>query len=57
MIHVSLGEHEQAFAWLEKAYAERDSYLPLINVDPFFDPLRPDPRFHDLLRRMRLRTE
>ena len=54
MAHVSLalGEHKQAVSWLEKAAEERDGLLPFINVWFVFDPLRPDPRFQALLRRM-----
>jgi len=49
-----LGEKDQAFEWLEKAYEERDSVLMYLKGSPQFDPLRDDPRFHDLLRRMKL---
>jgi serine/threonine-protein kinase len=51
--HAQLGEKEQAFEWLEKAYIEREG-LVYLKVDPVFDPLRDDPRFKDLLRRMNL---
>jgi tetratricopeptide (TPR) repeat protein len=51
-IHAGLGERDQAFEWLEKAYAERDQGLIFMLVDPTLDPLRSDPRFLDLLRRM-----
>ncbi len=47
-----LGEKEEALAWLEKAYRERDPWLMDINVRAEFDSLRDDPRFQDLLRRM-----
>ena len=50
----ALGQDDQAFAWLEKAYEARDPALVWANVDPGFDNLRPDPRFRDLLRRMNL---
>ena len=46
-------EKEQAVDWLEKAYEERNWYLVFINVDPTFDPLRDNPRFQQLLRRMK----
>jgi TolB-like protein/tetratricopeptide (TPR) repeat protein len=53
-IHAALGEKDQAFEWLEKAYAERDQGLVHIKVDPAVDPLRSDPRFERVLRRMNL---
>jgi TolB-like protein/DNA-binding winged helix-turn-helix (wHTH) protein/Tfp pilus assembly protein PilF len=49
--YAALGEHDAAFAWLEKAYAER-SGMPYLRTQPAFDPLRSDPRFQHLLRRM-----
>jgi Flp pilus assembly protein TadD len=52
VICVGLGEKDQAFEWLEKAYV--DHFIVLIKVQPVFDPLRSDPRFTDLLRRMNL---
>jgi TolB-like protein/Tfp pilus assembly protein PilF len=54
LIYSSLGHKDQAFSWLERAYRERDSYLARIRVDDALDRLRDDPRFADLLRRMRL---
>ena len=51
-IYGGLGEKDEAFAWLEKAYNGRDFILVLLNVDPTFDPLRSDPRFVDLMRRV-----
>ena len=52
MVNVGLGESEQAISWLEKAAEERDALVPWLNVWIPFDPLRADPRFQALLRRM-----
>lgn len=52
--YAGLGEIEQAFAWLEKAYQERRPRMYLLNVDPLLDPLRSDPRFQDIVRRVGL---
>ena len=55
LIHVGLGEKEQAWHWLERAIEERSAWLgDRVTVDPMLDPLRPDPRFATLLRRMNL---
>jgi serine/threonine protein kinase/Tfp pilus assembly protein PilF len=52
LIYTSLGEKDQAFAWLEKAYQMRSSGMTWLKVEPKFDPLRSDPRFTDLMRRV-----
>jgi TolB-like protein/Flp pilus assembly protein TadD len=49
-----LGEKDEAFAWLEKAYQQREYELTLLRVSPEIDNLRSDPRFTDLLRRVGL---
>ncbi|MCH8912571.1 MAG: tetratricopeptide repeat protein, partial [Planctomycetes bacterium] len=54
LIYMGLGEKDQAFAWLETAYAERAINLVVLKVDPRYDELRGDPRFDDLLRRIGL---
>jgi len=54
-IYVGLGEKDKAFEWLEKAYLDGSIGGGTgIAVDPIFDPLRSDPRFKDILRRMNL---
>jgi len=53
-IYTGLGDKDQAFAWLEKAYEDRDESFVGLKVLPLFDPLRSDQRFADLLRRMGL---
>jgi TolB-like protein/DNA-binding winged helix-turn-helix (wHTH) protein len=52
LVYVGLDEKNQAMVWLEKAYAER--FNPGVLLRPAFDPLRSDPRFQDLLRRIGL---
>jgi TolB-like protein/Flp pilus assembly protein TadD len=51
-IYAALGDFNQAFAWLERAYQEGSPGLVFLKVDPRVDRLRPDPRFQDLLRRV-----
>jgi hypothetical protein len=51
-VYVSLGDHSQAVDALEQAYSGKRIWLPVINVEPSFDELRTDARFHDLLRRV-----
>ncbi len=53
-IYARLGEKDQAFFWLEKAYEERGWSITTLNADPMFDDLRSDPRYADLVRRMGL---
>ncbi len=52
--YLGLGESDLGFAWLEQAYKEQSNILQYTRVHPFFDPLRGDPRFADLLRRVGL---
>jgi serine/threonine-protein kinase len=51
-VHLGLGEKEQALDWLERGYQAHDWHLTLLKAEPVFDPLRDEPRFKDLLRRM-----
>lgn len=50
----ALGDKDKAFAELDKALAQRDSWIKWIKSDPMFDPLRDDPRFKTILKRMNL---
>jgi len=54
IVYTELGDTDQAFFWLEKAYKGREHDLAFSNVWPMFDSLRPDPRFKDLMRRIGL---
>jgi eukaryotic-like serine/threonine-protein kinase len=54
IVYIGLGEKDQAFAWLERAYEERSGFLTELMVEPMFDSLRSDPRFQELLHRMKL---
>jgi tetratricopeptide (TPR) repeat protein len=49
-IYGALAEREQAFAWLRRAYDQRDPQIAYLLCDPFIDPLRSDPRFNALVR-------
>ncbi len=52
IVYASLGDHEQAFLWLEAGYKERNSGLAFLDVSRIYDPIRSDPRFADLVRRV-----
>ncbi len=53
MIHIGLGDKNQAIDFLEKTYEDRDGYsIAFIKVDPFLDPLRSDPRFEALVQKV-----
>jgi len=52
VLHVALGDKEAALASFDKAYAEHDLQLVYLKVDAELDPLRSDPRFQDLIRRV-----
>jgi len=54
LLYARLGEKDLAFAWLERAYADRTFELLFLKVGPEWDNLRGDPRFEDLLRRIGL---
>ena len=52
--YLGLGDKEQTFVWLEEAYKEQSNILQFVKTHPFFDPIRSDPRFVDLERRIGL---
>jgi tetratricopeptide (TPR) repeat protein len=54
LVYIGLGDKDHAFFWLEKAYASRDSNITGLGYMPELDPLRSDPRFQDLQRRVGL---
>ncbi len=51
-VYIGLDDKDQAFAWLEKAYQENSNFLAYLKQVPVADPLRSDPRFADLVRRV-----
>jgi serine/threonine protein kinase/tetratricopeptide (TPR) repeat protein len=53
-LYAALGNIAAAFEGLEQAYRDRRGWLAYLKVEPALDPLRPDPRFHRLMERMRL---
>jgi TolB-like protein/DNA-binding winged helix-turn-helix (wHTH) protein/Flp pilus assembly protein TadD len=54
-VYLGLGDRDKAFEWLERSYLERSNSLIWLGVSSMFDPLRSDPRFDDLLRRVGLK--
>lgn len=54
VIYVAMGDKEKAFQWLQKAFEERATFLVYMKWEPRLDPLRSDPRFQHLLRRIGL---
>lgn len=53
-VYAALGRDDEAFRWLDRAYADHSNWLIYLKLDPRFDPLRNDPRFAALLRKMGL---
>ncbi|MCP5119408.1 MAG: tetratricopeptide repeat protein [bacterium] len=52
--YAALGEKDEALAWLEKSYQEHELHVTRVKVDPRYDPLREDPRFAALLKKLNL---
>jgi tetratricopeptide (TPR) repeat protein len=53
-IYIIIGEYDEGFSWLEKAYEELDPWLCFLKADDFFDPVRSDPRYIALLKKIGL---
>lgn len=54
IMYLSLGEKDQAFEWLSRACLEKDAGIHLLRVEPRLDGIRSDPRFRELLKKVRL---
>jgi tetratricopeptide (TPR) repeat protein len=55
-VYAYRGESDKSFEWLERAYDQRDTGLPSFNTEPLFKNLHHDPRYAELLKKMRLST-
>lgn len=51
-IYAALGDRDEAFVWLDKAWDQKDAFLFVLKTGPMFDPLRSDPRFPPLLKKV-----
>ena len=56
ILYVGLGDKDRALEQLHKAYEERAGFIIYLNVEPLFDPLRSDPRFAELVRKMKFQS-
>jgi tetratricopeptide (TPR) repeat protein len=54
-VYLALGDKDQAIQWLRKDYADRGNWMNQLKVDPVMDPLRSDPRFQALMRKMKFK--
>ncbi len=54
LAYVGLADKDQAFAWLHRACEEYSGWLLFAKLEPLLDPLRPDPRFAAVLRKLGL---
>jgi serine/threonine-protein kinase len=53
-IYIGLGDRDRAFQWLEKAYTDRSEWLIYLNIEHMLDPIREDPRFDELVKKVGL---
>jgi tetratricopeptide (TPR) repeat protein len=56
VIYISLGEKDKAFEWMERSYEVRSNWMLWINSEPKLNPIRNDPRFHELASRIIARS-
>jgi tetratricopeptide (TPR) repeat protein len=56
-VYVTMGEYDKAFEWLEKAASEHSAYLGSVKHDFIFDPIRSDPRYSELMKRVGLPSD
>ena len=54
LICIGLGDKNATFDWLNQAFEKDRVFLSVIKIDPLFDSIRADPRYHDLLRKLKL---
>jgi serine/threonine protein kinase len=54
LVYAGLGQTDETFFWLGKAFEERSPIMAYLKVEPWFDPLRADPRFEDMLQRLNI---
>jgi hypothetical protein len=54
LVYIGIGDRGRAVEALERAYAERDKFLPLVKIDPRFQDVQSDHRFRALMRRLGL---
>ena len=52
LVYGALGDRDQEFMWFEKGYDEQSEWLLWLTLDPIFDDVRSDPRFHRLVQRV-----
>jgi len=53
-VYIGLGDKDRTFEWLGQAVEERGEFVTWLKTEPLYDPLRSDPRFAELLRRLKL---
>jgi tetratricopeptide (TPR) repeat protein len=53
-VNAQIGNLDRAFEFLNKAYEERSAMMPIVKIEPMLDPLRGDPRYAELVRRMEI---